>query len=229
MSKKRSQEKRAKPLAPPAEMTELQRCHHRWLHLWQAVLRRLEQQDSTAYRRLMFALKRHGLAEVGLRDFRWPKPPRPKPGVKLRFVMEAPLPRPVPELEAQIPSDEVLAKLAAFCADDSRTVLRGKTRLRLPLELVLELHNGARWHATTPGGRKARLPRETPEAYAYRRLSERFGYRSDDAWKKYLQLARRETRRIYGRKLMFIGELAWSEFAHTFPYFLMGADNWPRE
>lgn len=226
MSKKRSQEKRAKPLAPPAEMTELQRCHHRWRHLWQAVLRRLEAQEPAAYRRLMFALKRHGLAEVGLRDFGLSDPPKPAERFKRPVMVPSP-PRPVPELEAEIPS--VLAKLAAFCADDSRTVLRGKARLRLPLELVLELYEGARWHATTPAGRKARLPRETRQAYAYRRLSEQFGYRSDDAWKKYLQLARRETRRKYGGPLIFPDGLAWSEFAQLAPYTRMRAVDWPRE
>jgi hypothetical protein len=166
MSKKRRQEKSTNPLLLPTEMTELQRCHDRWFRLWRAVLRRLEREDPTGHLRLMLALKRHGLAEVGLRGINLSEPPRAGDKSRRPVMLAAP-PRPVPELEAPIPSDTVLAKLAAFCADDSRTVLRGKTRLRLPLELVLELYAGAWWHATTPAGRKARLPRETRQAYAY--------------------------------------------------------------
>lgn len=162
MSKKRRHETRVKPLVRPAEMTELQRCHQRWLRLWQAVLKRLEEQEPTAYRRIMLALKRHGLAETDLRGFDLSR----TPGPKLKLLMAARPPRPVRALAAPIPSEEVLTKLAAFCVDDSRTDLRGKTRSRLPLELVLELYAGARWHATTPAGCKARHSGETSQAYA---------------------------------------------------------------
>lgn len=81
----------------------------------------LERKDPTGHLRLMLALKRHGLAEVDLRGINLSEPPRAGDKSRRPVMLAAP-PRPVPELEAPIPSDTVLAKLAAFCADDSRTV-----------------------------------------------------------------------------------------------------------
>jgi hypothetical protein len=176
-------EERGEASSTPPSIDDLRKLRNFWRSYYRSIMFWLLREEPDAYRKLCFALARHGLFEEQVFTFNAKDGPgraRMTPLFPQMMVWACTRPR-------------SFEKVMAFATDQTRLNFKGRGRRAPARPLALLAYYLALDHAKSPGGSKD-LGAETPHEYALSRVVDLFG-RDAATWQKYLKGERAILRR----------------------------------